>query len=91
MAGYTEPSLVFYLNRPVGSPVKTLSGPLETLAKEFEQTPGLVLVSTEACFAWASKLPLDPPVRELARFHAINTNARAKQEEVIVSGRGLKN
>lgn len=91
MAGYTEPSLVFYLNRPVGSPVRTLSGPLENLAKEFGQTPGFVLVSTEAWFDRAGKLPLDPPVRELARFHAINTNARAKQEEVVVSGRGLNN
>jgi 4-amino-4-deoxy-L-arabinose transferase-like glycosyltransferase len=89
MMGYTEPSLIFYLNRPVGSPVKTLVGTLENLAKEFEETPGLVLVSTEKHFAWASQLPLNPPVRELARFRAINTNARAKQESVIVSGRGV--
>ena len=91
MIGYTEPSLVFYLNRPLEFPVKTPAGPLQNLAKEFEQTPGFVLVSTETYFAWASRLPLDPPVRELARFHAINTNAHAKREEVVVSGRGVKN
>ena len=87
--GYTEPSLVFYLNRPVNFPVKIPAVPLENLAREFEQMPSFVLISTSEYFAWASQLPLDPPLREVARFKAINTNAHAKQEEVIVSSRGL--
>ena len=89
LMGYTEPSLVFYLNRPVNFPVKIPAVPLENLAREFEQMPSFVLISTREYFAWASQLPLDPPLREVARFKAINTNAHAKQEEVIVSSRGL--
>lgn len=91
MIGYTEPSLVFYLNRPFGAPMKTPAGALDVLAKELEKTPAFVLVSTESYFAWASHLPLDPPVREMARFEAINTNARGRRQEVVVSGRGVKN
>lgn len=89
LLGYSEPSLIFYLNRPGSFPVRKRAGMTAALAKEFDETRSFVLVSTEEYFLWASRLPINPPVRELARFKANNTNARAREQIVIVSGRGL--
>lgn len=89
MRGYTEPSLFFYLNRPVGSPIKKNFKTSEDWEKEFKATPKLIFISTQEYYAWASRLSLDPPIREFARFKMINTNAKGRREVVVVSGRGI--
>jgi 4-amino-4-deoxy-L-arabinose transferase-like glycosyltransferase len=89
IGGYTEPSLVFYLNRPVGNPVRKLSNTPDEVARVLAEAPSLLLVSTEKHFALASRIATNPPIRELARFEAINVNVRARKDVVIVSGRGI--
>ena len=69
--------------------MKEFVGTPEELEKTFSETPRLVIVSTRRSFAWASGLPIDPPVREFARFEAVNLNARGERQVVIVSGPGL--
>ncbi len=87
MVGFTEPSLVFYVNNPHDRPVRGLPANDAGFAALASLAGDVIVVSTRAAFESANALSPDTPLEELGQFAAWNTNGGGKFQEVIVSRR----
>lgn len=89
MTGYTEPSLVFYLDPPVGEVIATLPGDPAEAAAKLAAAPDFVLVATEERLEAIAAAPGAPGFDVRWRRSAINLNAGADRQTVVIARRGL--
>jgi len=85
MMGYKEPSLVFYLDRPVGQEVRAMRGGRDRLM-EFAraQGPAALVISRDAWERLGEQGPLPENLERVAVEHTLNYTARARKTEVWV-------
>jgi len=85
MLGYEEPSLVFYLDRPVGQEVRAMRGGRDRLM-EFAraQGPAALVISRDAWERLGEQGPLPENLERVAVEHTLNYTARARKTEVWV-------
>jgi len=85
--GYGEPSLVFYLNRPLDEPVFEMPQSEPDIAEVLAIIPRVILIATEDNFARTQALAGEVPFLVLARFQAVNANAGGTVQRIVVAVR----
>ena len=89
MAGYEEPSLVFYINRPAGEVVEETGGdPTEIYTWARESGPG-VLIITRKNFDKVQEKFGPMSLTKLFDDETINYSAKARLLDILVLGRNM--
>jgi len=82
MSGYSEPSLVFYANRPFGEPIGML-GPREGPLSRYLAMPGeTYIVADDRAADYLLANEGDRPFEEVTRAEAVNTNFGGRNQVV---------
>ena len=85
-AGYSEPSLDFYLNHPPGDPVRDLSANASAAVAELRSARrGAIVVATEDRYRQIAQAAAPTKLVVLSRFEAYNLNEGAQLQTVVVA------
>lgn len=89
MTGYREPSLVFYLDRPVGKAVQAIGGSPEAIANWARESGPAVLVVQLDQLKDAERLKGPLHLNGIDVQTVVNYSARGRSMDVVVVGRKL--
>ena len=84
MMGYTEPSLVFYLDRPVDQPVEVISGGGKRLAQWLAEPGPALMVVTQEKVTLAEERHGPIAYETLYTTPVVNFNEHAREMQVLV-------
>ncbi|MEW7007565.1 ArnT family glycosyltransferase [Lentilitoribacter sp. EG35] len=87
MDGFLEPSMVFYINSPLGSPVKSMPDDEDAFFAEMKDPRPMVLVVTKELFPEYEVYEGDREFEIIGEVQAINTNDHLKDQTVVVAVR----